>query len=96
MADDDVRCDAAGAQRRIHRQTGGDERRLLHLRLDEIFDRAVEAQLLEIHPGGLVALVVDRHRLRHRKRDVAAHAGLERALAGEHECDLAHAAAPVV
>ena len=47
-------------------------------------------------PGGGAALVVDRHRLGHGLRDVPAHAGLERALAREHERDLAHAAAPVV
>src|SRR5699024_3013245 len=66
------------------------------LGVDERLDRAVEAELLEVHARRLGALVVDGHCLGHCFGDVPAHAGLEGALAGEHEGDLGHAVAPVV
>ena len=50
--------------------------------------------LAEIDPGRLAAGLVHRHRLGHGLGDLAAHAGLVRALAGEHEGDLGHRAAP--
>src|SRR5262249_48532799 len=77
-------------------ERGGDERRLLNLGVDEILHRPLEAQLLEVEPGGSAAGVVDGHRLRYGLGDVAAHTGLERPLAREHEGDPCHAVAPVV
>src|SRR4029079_17998726 len=96
VADDHVGPDPPLPQRCVERQTGGDERRLLDLGVDHVLDRALEAQLLEVHPGGLGRLVEHGHRLGDGLRDLAAHPGLERALPGEHERDLGHAAAPVV
>ena len=54
----------------------------------------VEAELLEVESGRLAAGLEDGHRLGHGLGDVASHPGLERALAREHEGDLAHAATP--
>ena len=53
VADDVVRDDSARAQRRIERKRRRDQRRLLHLGVDQSLDRAVEAELLQVHPGGL-------------------------------------------
>ena len=92
VADDVVRLDPARAQRGEHGEARGDERRLLHLGLDEVLERRVEAELLQVEPGGLAAALEHRHRLGHRLGDVTAHPGLERALAGEAERDLRHAA----
>ena len=96
MADDHVGVDLARAQGRVEGEAGRHERGLLHLGVDEVLDGPFEAQLLEIHARGRAARVVHGHRLRHGCRNVLAHPGFQRALAGEHEGDLRHAAAPVV
>src|SRR5581483_9639714 len=96
VADDDVWADAARTERRVEREAGGDERRLLHLGVDEILDRPVEAELLQVHAGGVARLRVDRHRLGDRLGDLPAHPCLGRTLPGEHEGDLRHTRAPVV
>ena len=90
MADDDVRLEPGLADRRQDGEARGDERRLLHLRLDEILERRVEAELLEIEARCLASDPVDLHRGRHRLCDLTAHACLEGALAREAESDLSH------
>src|SRR6185436_18548813 len=59
MADDDVRLEPGLTDRRQNRETRGDERRLLHLRLDEILERRVEAELLEVEARCLASDPVD-------------------------------------
>ena len=90
VADDDVGLEPLGPDRRQDGEARRDERRLLHLGLDELLERRVEAELLEIEPRCLAADPVDLHRGRHRLGELAAHAGLERTLARETESDLAH------
>ena len=90
MADDDVRLEPGLADRRQDGEARGDERRLLHLRLDEILERRVEAELLEVEARCLASDPVDLHRGRDRLRDLTAHACLEGALAREAESDLSH------
>ena len=77
MADDDVRLDALLADGREDREARRDERRLLHLGLDELLQGRLEAEMREIHPGRLRADPVDVHRLRHGLGDLASHADLE-------------------
>ena len=93
MPDDDVGTNAG----RLDRTQAGDrcrhERRLLHLRLGQLLDRPLEAEPLEVEPGRLERFAVDRARLGRRLREVAAHADLVGALAGEAERDL-HAPPP--
>ena len=84
--------DPVRADRCVDRKARRDERRLLQLRVEHVLDWSVEADLLEVQPGGLAAGLVDGHRLGHCLGDVASHPGLVRALAREHEGDLAHAA----
>ena len=90
VADDDVGLDPLFPHGGQDREARRDERRLLHLRLDELVERPLEAEVREIHARGLRADAVDLHRLRHGLRDLAAHADLERALAREAERDLRH------
>src|SRR5439155_12457413 len=65
---------------------------------DELLERRLEAEPPQVEPRCVAPDLVDRHRLRKRLGDVAAHSGLERALTGEAEGDLAlgHAAPSVV
>src|SRR5207244_10804726 len=49
-ADDVLGLDAACPQRRQPGEARRDERGLLHLRLDELFERRVEAEPLEVAP----------------------------------------------
>ena len=90
VADDDVRLEALGPDRRQDRKRRRDQRRLLHLGVDELLERGVEAELLEIEAGGLAARAIDVHRGRNGLGELAAHAGLERSLPRETECNLAH------
>ncbi len=92
MADDVVRLDPARAHRGKYRQRRRDEGRLLHGRVDEVVGVAVEAEMLEVEPGRRAAARVHVHGAGHGLGDVAAHAGLDRALAGEAERNLRHAA----
>jgi hypothetical protein len=98
VPDDEVRLVALGAQRRENGEARGDESGLLHLRLDELLLRSLEAEPNQVEPGSLAPAAVDLHRLRHRQGDLPAHARLERALAREAECDLlrAHPVPPSV
>src|SRR5262249_6065161 len=96
MADDVIRLDPPGTQRRIDREARRHERRLLHLRLHQLVVGAGEAQPLQVEPARGAADVVDGHRSRLCLGDLAAHAGVERALAREHEGDLWHSQAPFV
>ena len=79
-------------QGREHRERRRDERRLLHRGVDELLGVGVEAEALEIEAARLAPAPEDVHRRRNRLREVAAHPGLERALAREAERDLVHAA----
>ena len=54
----------------------------------------VEAEALQIEPGRRTPAPEDVHRGRHRFREVAAHARLDRSLAREAEGDLVHAGDP--
>ena len=90
VADDDVRLEPRLADRREDREARRDERRLLHLGLDEVLERRVEAELLEIEARCLAPDPVDVHRGRYGLRDLAAHACLEGALPREAESDLFH------
>jgi len=94
VPDDEVRVDPAASHGGEHGEARRDERRLLQLRVEQVLDRVVETDLLEVQPGGGAAGFVDGHRLGHGLGDVASHPGLVRALAREHEGDLAHAATP--
>ena len=98
VADDEVRPVAVATQGGQHGEARGDQRRLLHLGLDELLLGRLEAEPHEIEPGGLARPHEDVHRLGHCPRDLAAHAHLERALARKAECDLfdAHARPPSV
>ncbi len=88
VADDEVGVQPSHVQRREDGEARRDERRLLDVRADELVERRLEAQALEIEPGGLAPFAKDLHRLGHRFGDLATHAHLERALSGEAECDL--------
>ena len=90
MADDDVGLEPGLADGRQDGEARGDERRLLHLRLDEILERRVEAELLEVEARCLASDPVHLHRGRHSLRDLTSHASLEGALAREAESDLSH------
>ena len=90
VPDHDVGLDPLGPDRGQDGEARRDERRLLHLGLDERLERRVEAELLEIEPGGLAPDPVDVHRCGHRLGELAAHARLEGALPRETERDLAH------
>ena len=96
VPDDDVRLETALAHGCEDREARGDERGLLHLRVDELLERRREAQLLEVEPRRLRPDLVHLARGRERLRDLAAHALLERPLAGEAERDLAHEVLPFV
>ena len=96
VADDDVGLESALPHRGENRQARRDERRLLHLGLDEILERRLEAELLEIEAGGLRADAVHLPGDGERFCDVPAHAHLERPLSGETERDLAHRGLPFV
>ena len=76
------------AQSGEHREARRHERRLLELRLDHFLERRVEAEPRQIEARGLAPDVEHLHRLGRRLSDITPHAGLERALAGEAECDL--------
>src|SRR5215208_8058147 len=93
MADDEVRGDAASADRLARGQACRDERGLLDLRLDHLVERRVETKLPQVESRRLAALVENGSGLRGRLHDLTAHAFDQRALAGEHEGDLGHAAA---
>ncbi len=90
VPDHDVGLDPLGPDRGQDGKARRDERRLLHLGLDECFERGVEAELLEIEPGGLAPDPVDVHRCGHRFGELAAHARFEGTLPRETERDLAH------
>jgi hypothetical protein len=77
VADDDVRLEAVLLQRGEHREAGGDEGRLLHLRVDELLLRGLEAQPDEVEAGGLARSFVHLHRRGHGEGDLPAHARLE-------------------
>ena len=94
VADHEVRLDPAILECREHRQGGRDERGLLHGRVDQFLGIGVEAEALQIEPGRRAPALEDVHRGRHRLREVAAHAGLDRSLAREAEGDLVHAGDP--
>ena len=94
VPDDEVGMDPVRADRLVDREARRHERRLLQLRVEQLLDRVVETDLLEVEPGRGAAGLVDGHRLGHGLGDVASHPGLVRALAREHEGDLAHAATP--
>ena len=88
VPDDEVRLDAANADRLVDREARRHERRLLVLGLDELRHRRVEAELLEIDARRLAAVPEDLPRLGHGLDDLAPHPFLERALARKHECHL--------
>ena len=90
VADDEVGLDAPVAQSCEHRERRRDERRLLHRRVEQLLGLGVETEALEVEPARLAAAPEDVHRGRHRFGEIAAHSGLERALSGEAEGDLAH------
>ena len=90
VADDEVRLHTAFTQGCEHGERRRDERRLLHRGVHELLCVGVEAEALEIEAGRRTRAPEDVHRGGHRLREVAAHAGLERALAREAERDLAH------
>ena len=94
MADDVVGCDPPGPQRREDREARRDQRRLLHLRLDELVERGLEAELLEVEAGRLAADAIDLHRLRDGQRDLPAHSLLQRPLPGEAKRNLRHVVLP--
>ena len=76
MADHVVGHDPTRADRLVDREARRDERRLLQPRVEHVLHGAVEADLLEVEPGGYAAGLVDGHRLRHSLGDVASHPGL--------------------
>src|SRR5262249_56093096 len=55
--------------------------------VEELRVGRLEAQVDEVEARGLACPLEDVHRLRHGFRELAAHPGLERALAGETERD---------
>src|ERR671914_268017 len=85
VADDVVRIDPARTQRGEHGEARGDESRVLDLRLDELLERGLEAEPAQVEARRLAGTFEHLHRLRDRLGDVAAHARLERALAGKTE-----------
>src|SRR6266850_1662761 len=66
-------------------ETRCDESRLLDLRLDELFFRPLEAKMLQVEPGRDAAPLEDVERLGVGRRDLPAHADLERSLSRETE-----------
>src|SRR5205085_834956 len=78
------------AQRGQDREARGDERRLLHLGLDQLLERRLEAEAAQVEARRLASDLVDLHRLGNGLRDVPPHARLQRPLSGEAERDLAH------
>ncbi len=96
VPDDDVRLEAALAHRGEDREARRDERRLLDLRLHELVERRREAQGLEVEPGRLRPHAVHLPGGGKGLGDLAAHALLERPLAGKTECNLAHRGLPFV
>src|SRR5262249_28264291 len=96
VPDDDVGFQPTLAERRENREARGDERRLLHLRVDELLERRVEAETLEIEARGLRADAVHLACRWERAGDLLAHAGLERPLAGKTKRHLGHVVLPFV
>ena len=96
MPDDDVRLEAALSQGGQDGEARCHEGRLLHLGMHEVVDWRVEAEALEIETRGLRADSVHLPGGGERLRDLASHARLERALAGEAKGNLAHVALPFV
>ena len=96
MPDHVVGLDPAGAQRFQHGETRRHERRLLHLGLDHLVERGVEAQPPKIEPARLASLLVHLHRLRNRLGDISAHSLRERPLSGEAKRDLHHASVHLI
>ena len=88
VTDDDVGLEPALTHRSEDRQGRRDQRRLLHLGVDEILERGLEAQPLEVEARGLRADAIHLSSGRERVGDVLAHAHLERPLSGEAERDL--------
>src|ERR671935_4289 len=83
VTDDEVGLDPALANRGEEREARGDQRRLLHLGVDELDLGRIESEVDEIEPRSLARALEDLHRVGIGLRDRAAHARLERALAGE-------------
>ena len=94
VTDDEVRLESLGPDRSQDGERRRDQRRLLHLGVDQLVERSVEAELLEIEAGGLTAGAIDVHRSGNGLGELTAHAGLERPLARETECNLAHLGPP--
>ena len=90
MTDDEVGLQPPGANRGEDRQARRDERGLLHLRLDELELRRLEGEVEEIEIGRATGELQHLERLGDSLGDLTSHAGLERSLAGETECDLSH------
>src|SRR5438876_2546228 len=87
MAYDEVRLDAARPHGRVDREARRNESGLLDLRLDELLFRPLEAEMLQVEPGGGAAPLEHVQRLGDGRGDLAAHPDLERSLSGEAECD---------
>ena len=89
MADDEVGLDPARLDRRQDGEARRHESRLLHLRLDDLVLRRLETEVAQVEARRIAAALEHIHRLGHRHRDLAAHPGVERALAREAEGDQA-------
>ncbi len=83
VTDDEVRLDAACPHRRADSEARCDQSRLLDLRLDELLFGPLEAEPLQVEPGGDAAALEDLQRLGDGRRDLAAHPDLERSLPRE-------------
>src|SRR5205823_8268910 len=92
----EVGLDAMLAQSGQHRERGRDERGLLHRRVEQLLRLGVEAQSLEVEAARHAASLEHGPRSGYGLREVATHAGLERALAGKAKRHLAQTAPPIV
>ena len=90
VPDDDVGLEAPLAHGGEDGEARRDERRLLDLRLDELLERRLEAQALEVEAGGLGPEAIDLAGGRERLGDVPPIPISRDPLAGEAERDLAH------
>src|SRR5882724_288331 len=87
MTYDEVRLDAPRPHGRAHGEARRDKSRLLDLRFNELLFRSVEAEMLQVEPGGGAASLEDVECLGHGRRDLAAHPDLDRSLSREAEGD---------
>src|SRR4029450_7414641 len=94
MTDDVIGLEASAVKCSQHCEARGDERRLLDPGVNEILERRLEAEPLQIEARGLAAILEHLHRLRHRLGDLPAHARLQRPLPREAERDLGHPCPP--